>query len=816
MNATIKYFLFILLVVFTSCENREWDNPFDPDCPKELFTPFDFKAIQEGTQIKLTWSQSNTKISGFVVERSVDGSTWASVATPSKTELTWSDSNITGGKVHEYRIVAKAGSNSSNQITAQVIPVFASTLTTIPLTKLLSTTAFLGGEIISDGGSPVTARGVCWNASPNPTISNSKTTDGTGTGSFTSTITGLSTVTTYYARAYATNSTGTAYGNEISFKTFFGEVTDIEGNVYPTVKIGEQIWMAENLKVTKYNDGTAIPNVTDNTQWANLTTAAYCWYNNDVNNKNTAYGALYNWYTVNTNKLAPAGWHVPTDAEWTTLTTYLGGENIAGGKLKEAGTSHWLSPNTNATNESGFTSLPGGARYVDGTFVNLGSNGGWWSSTFYDTQTLWIRDIYRAEGKVSRGYAYNKWGYSIRCIYGTLSLPVVSTVEISNKTTTSATSGGNITSDGGTPVTVRGVCWNSSPNPTIANSKTTDGTGTGSFTSNMTGLTENTTYYVRAYAINSQGTAYGNEVSFTTNQANLLATVITTFTNLTSTGAIVGGNVTDKGSSDITERGICWSWDPWSNLPTKEDSFKIVGSGTGVYNTELFYLESNTTHYIRAYAINSQGISYGNVVSFKTNSLTEQTVTDIEGNVYKTVTIGTQVWMAENLKTTKYNDGMAISYVPDTIEWTNLTSGAFCWYFNDINNKAKYGGLYNWSSVNTGKLCPSGWHVPNDTEWTILETYLGGNNVAGDKMKATIGWYNDGNGTNISGFSGLPGGARSNIGKFGNISKMGMWWSSSDYNATSALYLFLDYSIDDVYNVNGYKGNGNSIRCLKD
>ncbi len=199
----------------------------------------------------------------------------------------------------------------------------------------------------------------------------------------------------------------------------------------------------------------------------------------------------------------------------------MGGENIAGGKLKEAGTAYWLNPNTDATNESGFTALPGGARYVDGTFVNLGSNGGWWTSTTNDTQTVWIRDIYRAEGKVSRGYAYNQWGYSVRCILGTLTLPSVTTTTISNKTATSASSGGNITSDGGTPVTARGVCWSTSPNPTTANSKTTDGTGTGSFTSNITGLTANTTYYVRSYAINSQETAYGAQESFTTTRATV-------------------------------------------------------------------------------------------------------------------------------------------------------------------------------------------------------------------------------------------------------------------------------------------------------
>ncbi len=155
-------------------------------------------------------------------------------------------------------------------------------------------------------------------------------------------------------------------------------VTDIDGNVYHTVTIGTQVWLVENLKTTRYNDGTSIPLVTDSAAWSNADTSAYCWYNNDIANKNT-YGALYNWFTVNTGKLAIAGWHIPTDAEWTTLTDYLGGESIAGGKLKETGTTHWRSPNAGATNESGFTALPGGHRDVNGTFSAMGDDGFWWS-----------------------------------------------------------------------------------------------------------------------------------------------------------------------------------------------------------------------------------------------------------------------------------------------------------------------------------------------------------------------------------------------------------------------------------------------------
>ena len=192
-------------------------------------------------------------------------------------------------------------------------------------------------------------------------------------------------------------------------------VTDIDGNVYHTVTIGTQVWMLENLKVTKFNDGTAIPLVTDGTAWTNLVTAGFCWYdNNEATYKNT-YGALYNWYTVNTGKLSPAGWHVPTDAEWTTLTSYLGGLSVAGGKLKETGTTHWQSPNTGATNESGFTALPAGYRYMS-TFTTLGENGIFWSSTEDSNDYSWVRNIGYDRSDVERYPGFKRVGWSVRCV----------------------------------------------------------------------------------------------------------------------------------------------------------------------------------------------------------------------------------------------------------------------------------------------------------------------------------------------------------------------------------------------------------------
>lgn len=200
-------------------------------------------------------------------------------------------------------------------------------------------------------------------------------------------------------------------------------VTDKEGNVYKTVTIGTQIWMAENLKTTKYNDGTIIPNITGETAWAALTTPAHCWYNNDYSKNGTIYGALYNWYVVdssNQNKIAPDGWHIPSDAEWTILTNYLGGLSLAGDKLRETGTTHWTNPNNGSTNESGFTGLPGGIRYFaaisTGTFETLGSGSGYWSSTSDgSTSVAWCRQL-TVNLPFYRGANTKRFGFSVRCI----------------------------------------------------------------------------------------------------------------------------------------------------------------------------------------------------------------------------------------------------------------------------------------------------------------------------------------------------------------------------------------------------------------
>jgi uncharacterized protein (TIGR02145 family) len=197
-------------------------------------------------------------------------------------------------------------------------------------------------------------------------------------------------------------------------------ITDVDGNSYKTVTIGEQTWMAENLKTSKYNDGTEIPNILDNTQWKKNTTGAWSYYNNDAA-KNAKYGKLYNWYAVskrtNGNKnICPTGWHVPTDDEWAVLTDYLGGYQLAGGKMKEVGTTSWNSPNIDDTNTSLFTGLPGGNRYYNGDYSAIGYYGYWWSSSELNTTNAWLRVLGFNSGSAHRGSYNKKYGFSVRCL----------------------------------------------------------------------------------------------------------------------------------------------------------------------------------------------------------------------------------------------------------------------------------------------------------------------------------------------------------------------------------------------------------------
>jgi len=294
---------------------------------------------------------------------------------------------------------------------------------TAPVLNHVSAPPRVGGNVLFEGTSNLIERGYYWDLKPNPELNGNKIQIEGGSGLFSNLLPGLNPSTTYYIKAYAINSSGTAFGSEVSFttgeSTVYQSVSDIEGNVYYTVNIGTQVWMAENLRTTLYSDATAIPNVTENYAWNALSTPGYCWYNNDIGFK-TTFGALYNWYAVNSYKLCPAGWHVPSDAEWTTLSTFLGGDIDAVFKLKESDTFYWNSQNMSSDNSSGFSALPGGERTGSPnsptSFDGIGTLGIWWSSHFYTTKTAIFRSIFFLNLYLISSADIMQNGFSVRCL----------------------------------------------------------------------------------------------------------------------------------------------------------------------------------------------------------------------------------------------------------------------------------------------------------------------------------------------------------------------------------------------------------------
>ncbi len=379
----------------------------------------------------------------------------------------------------------------------------------------------------------------------------------------------------------------------------------------------------------------------------------------------------------------------------------------------------------------------------------------------------------------------------------------VTTNGISNVTSSSAKSGGVVTFSGSVSVSAKGVCWSTVSNPTVSDSKTDEGANVGSFTSVLSGLTPNTTYYTRAYAITSAGTYYGNEVSFNT-LTSIPVVTTTAISGIGSTTAISGGLVISDGGSSVTSRGVCWGT---TTNPTTSNSKTVDGSDVGSFTSSLTGLNPNTTYYVRAYAINSSGTAYGNQLSFKTSAAIES------------VTIGTQTWMLKNLDVTTYRNGDPIPQVTDPTQWANLTTGAWCYYNNDPANGPIYGKMYNWFAVNDPRgLAPTGWHVPTNSEWTSLENYLGGYLTAGGKMKTTgtALWQAPNTGaTNSSGFTALPGGIRDENGVFFNMGIGAYWWSSTQYGSSGAWGRSLGNTSSEVYNGYPLMQTGFYVRCVK-
>ncbi|MFT3681265.1 MAG: fibrobacter succinogenes major paralogous domain-containing protein [Ferruginibacter sp.] len=759
----------------------------------------------------------------FVTER---GFVWDTVSNPTvqHNKITSGSGNghftanlagLSGNKTYYVRAYAinSKGTSYGGQVIFKTSPPILPTVETWFIENSGST-ATSGGKITNDGGAAITAKGIVWSAGQHPTVADHFTTDGAGSETYKSHIEGLTANTTYYIRAYVTNAAGIGYGNEIRITT--------AATLPASVILCGNTWMQKNLDVAVYRNGDPIPQVTNTTEWESLTTGAWCWYKNDSATYGAVYGRLYNSYAVNDPRgLAPEGWHVAKNAEWSALFNCTGGGTAASNALREAGTAHWKSPNAGATNSTGFTALPGGFRMysiyngVPSDFsIDTGAGGYWWSApdNNSDINKQWV--IYPT---IAYSYTAGKTvGYSVRCVRDSAIssdiLPVVTTTAISAVTSASCTTGGNVINAGSSAVTARGVVWNTVPTPGDLSSgnKTTDGAGTGAFTSTITGLATNTKYYVWAYAVSSAGIVYGLQKTFTTLPSSI--PIITTSSHLIigNDSAQCGGAISNNyAGPQITSRGVVWSVNP---NPTIGDSKTTNGSDTGSFRSKLTGLLPNTTYYLRAYATNSNGTYYGNEMNFKTFD-----------PATPAISVCNKTWMVKNLNVSTYRNGDVIPQVTNNQEWVNLKTGAWCWYNNDsAAYAAVYGKLYNWYAVNDPRgLAPAGWHIPDDAEWNALADCLGGADVAGGALKAagTSYWTEPNTGaTNTSGFTALPGGRNLAAGVIGfdEIGISGHWWTTTDFNSSWGVTWSINNASSAVTRSNKFKFFALSVRCVHD
>jgi uncharacterized protein (TIGR02145 family) len=494
----------------------------------------------------------------------------------------------------------------------------APTLTTTAASSITKYAASAGGTITSNGGSAITASGICWGTTATPTIANSKTTDGTTSGTFTSSITGLTAGTVYYVRAYATNAIGTSYGAALSFTTLSTPVAQT------SVLIGTQRWTDKNLEVTTYRNGDAITYAANASEWNTATNAglgAWSYYDFDPTN-GPIYGKLYNWYAVNDSRgLAPAGYHIPTKAEYNTIASN------SGSSLKSTGTEWGTDFGTNTT---GFTGLPGGNNNItiSNRFEDKGTSGWFWTSEvdLSNTTKAYFRLLHRTAGFVDVGSYAKTYGFSVRLVKdnnlveSSPTTPVLaSTTSATSITANSAILGGNVTDEGATQVSVRGLVYGTSAGSSTFS--VTIGSGAGTYTSTLTGLTQGATYFVRSFATNVQGTTYGAETSFTT-QTTPTVFATSAPSSIATTTAIGGGTISSTGGATITTSGLVWDLavNPTIALSTKTTN----GATSGTFTSTMTGLTQGTTYHVRAYATNYLGTSYGPDITFTT--LTTPTV----------------------------------------------------------------------------------------------------------------------------------------------------------------------------------------------
>ena len=618
------------------------------------------------------------------------------------------------------------------------VEIVVPTVTTSSATNISFTSATVGGEILDDGGATVTERGVVYSTTSNPTTSNSKVVSGSGKGSFTCSLNDLQEGTTYYVRAYAVNEKGTAYGEERSFTT--------KAIVVPTVT-------TSSATSISYTSATVGGTVTDD-GGATVTERGVVYSttpNPTTSNSKVVSGSGVGSFTCNLSNLQ--------DGVTYYVRAYAANEKgIAYGEEKSFTTKAITIPTvtTSSATSISYTSATVGGTVTDDGGATVTERGVVYSTTPNPTTsnskvvsgsrkgllfTCSLNDLQESTTYYVRAYAVNEKGtaYGEEKSFTTtaITVPTVITSSVNNISYTSATIDGTVTDDGGATVTERGVVYSSTPNPTTSNSKVVGGSGKGSFTCNLSNLQDGVTYYVRAYAVNQKGTAYGEEKSFTTKAITVPTVITSSVNNISYTSATIDGTVTDDGGASVTERGVVYSTTP---NPTTANSKVSSGSGKGAFTCNLNDLQVGTAYYVRAYAVNEKGTAYGEEQSFKTKKYafsvsSSKQVVFSSGNLQYTQStntwsfaenqwdyIGTDNVTGDNdLPSDKYGDYKYGTALADKIDLFGWSTRANNFGVSIPTSNSDYSGSFvDWGANKIGNDAPNTWRTLTKDEWEYL------------------------------------------------------------------------------------------------
>lgn len=592
-------------------------------------------------------------------------------------------------------------------------------------------------------------------------------------------------------------------------------VTDIDGNHYSTVLIGSQCWMKENLRVTHLPDGTAIPYLESATEWQNLamTNPGYGYHSNDSNLAGE-YGALYSWTAAmameegswsmpsGVQGICPDGWHLPSDSAWTILIDYLGSAVVAGGKLKKEGYLQWNFPNFGGTNSSGFSALPGGG--ISNFYQGLGQQGFYWSSSDFAPNNAWTRVFFYGYASVSSGgYAKNN-GYSVRCLADSVDLSSLQANAFLSQPTCYGYQDGAIDLSVVGGISPYSYLWNTS-------ATTEDLTFVASGQYSVTIIDAGQDTLTLIWLLDQPSELLSNSL----------------------THAVSCPGCSDGAASVELSGGTTPYQYFWANGGSTSSA-----AGLPVGNTTLTVFDDKSCMWTDTIEVPCCGSASPFICG--------DSIIDYDGNSYKTIQIGDQCWMAQDLRVSHNPDGSPINYVNINADWAGLTNSdiAFTYYNNDSVLASEYGALYTWAAAanDTGisllssdtvqGICPDGWRLPSDNDWKELEgasdsqygfPHAEWNLVswrgfdAGKNLKSNTLWIQNSNGDNFSGFSAVPGGYRNGVsGLFSNLGNYSYYWTStSKLNIDVwARRLAGAYIYSERYESN-YLSNGYSVRCVK-